>query len=153
MEEKARQVLMEEGGRIRAFGPSSSQGAGVSDTAARRPDELLCLFALLVLLSAAAIQIRAHGTLGSQGVPVTITIPVHVKVDAPPSGPCVYGPDNSVPTSHSPLPLFLRCIPTIALLPGPIALLQRTGLETARHIAVPTGFLNSVTTPCAPETH
>ena len=41
--------------------------AGVTDTAARRPDELLSLFALLILLSTAAIQIRAYGPLGSQG--------------------------------------------------------------------------------------
>lgn len=40
--------------------------AGVTDTAARRPDELLSLFALLILLSTAAIQIKAHGPLGSR---------------------------------------------------------------------------------------
>ncbi len=41
--------------------------AGVTDTAARGPDELLSLFALLILLSTVAIQIRAYGPLGSQG--------------------------------------------------------------------------------------
>lgn len=41
--------------------------AGVTDTAALKPDELLSLFALLILLSTAAIQIRAHGPLGSHG--------------------------------------------------------------------------------------
>lgn len=41
--------------------------AGVSDTLALRADELLSLFALLILLSTLAIQIRADGPLGSQG--------------------------------------------------------------------------------------
>lgn len=38
----------------------------VTDTPALGPDELLSLFALLILLSTGAIQIRAHGPLGSQ---------------------------------------------------------------------------------------
>lgn len=41
--------------------------AAVTDAASPRPDELLLLFALLILLSTAAVQIRAHGPLGSQG--------------------------------------------------------------------------------------
>lgn len=40
--------------------------AGVTDTPALRPDELLSLFALPILLSTLAIQIRAYGPLGSQ---------------------------------------------------------------------------------------
>lgn len=48
--------------------------AGVTDTVALRPDELLSLFALLILLSTVAIQIRAHGPLGSQegGQPILV---------------------------------------------------------------------------------
>lgn len=41
--------------------------AGVTDILALGPDELLSLFALLILLSTVAIQIRAYGPLGSQG--------------------------------------------------------------------------------------
>lgn len=41
--------------------------AGVTDTLALKPDELLFLFALLILLSTAATQIRAYGPLGSLG--------------------------------------------------------------------------------------
>lgn len=40
--------------------------SSVTDTPAPGPDELLSLFALLILLSTGAIQIRAHGPLGSQ---------------------------------------------------------------------------------------
>lgn len=40
--------------------------AGVSATEALGPDELLCLFAQLILMSAMAIQIRAYGPLSSQ---------------------------------------------------------------------------------------
>lgn len=40
--------------------------SSVTDTLALGPDELLSLFALLILLSTGAIQIRAHGPLGSQ---------------------------------------------------------------------------------------
>lgn len=40
--------------------------SSVTDTPALGPDELLSLFALLILLSTGAIQIRAHGPLGSQ---------------------------------------------------------------------------------------
>lgn len=47
--------------------PDDSLTAGVTDTPAPRPDELLFLFALLILLSTVAIQIRAYGPLGSQG--------------------------------------------------------------------------------------
>lgn len=46
--------------------PDVSLTAGVIDTPAPRPDELLFLFALLILLSTVAIQIRAYGPLGSQ---------------------------------------------------------------------------------------
>lgn len=38
----------------------------VTDTLALRSDELLSLFALLILLSTVAIQIRVYGPLGSQ---------------------------------------------------------------------------------------
>ena len=48
-------------------GRMSLKQLGVTDTPTRRPDELLCLFALLILLSTVAIQIRAYGPLGSQG--------------------------------------------------------------------------------------
>lgn len=40
--------------------------AGVTGTEALGPDELLCLFAQLILVSALAIQIRAYGPLSSQ---------------------------------------------------------------------------------------
>lgn len=40
--------------------------AGVTSTEALGPDELHCLFAQLILMSAVAIQIRAYGPLSSQ---------------------------------------------------------------------------------------
>lgn len=40
--------------------------AGVTSTKALGPDELLCLFAQLILMSAMAVQIRAYGPLSSQ---------------------------------------------------------------------------------------
>lgn len=61
--------------------------AGVTDLLALRSDELLSLFALLILLSTVAIQIKAYAPLGSQGggqprrcTVALISVCVHVSV-------------------------------------------------------------------------
>ncbi|KAF6719466.1 hypothetical protein FQA47_000944 [Oryzias melastigma] len=48
--------------------------AGVSGSRPLQLDELLPLFALLILLSTLAIQIRAQGPLGCRGVPISLLL-------------------------------------------------------------------------------